>query len=556
MFLKLLASVVGTVLIYTAYRILTLVYQELNSPLRALRGPKSSHFIWGNARELLNDPALHEKWVQMYGRTLKYPFFFGLSRLYTSDSRALNHFLTNHNIYQRPEPNTYLLSLIVGPGVLVTEGDVHRRQRKIMNPAFGPQQIRELTPIFVTKSVELRDIWMSQAASGSAQIDAVSWLNKTTLDIIGLAGFGYRFDSLSAKKPTELAAAFAVTINAVASLSVLDTVRAWIPALRAIPSNFDSLARTSQDAMGRIGREIIWNSKEEMVGSGTLETDRGRDLLSLLVRANMASDVPESQRLSEEEVLAQSANNQKRVSTFLIAGHETTGTTWALFALTQNIPAQTRLRVELLGVDTEAPTMDELNALPYLDCVVREALRVYPPVVSTGRVAMRDDVVPLDRPWTDVNGIVHETLRVAKGQHVIIPIRSMNRDKEIWGANAAEFMCLRISLIIICGCAQREYIGSPERWESDPPLSSNLPGVWSQVLTFLGGPRACIGYRFSVVEMKALLFTLVRVFEFELAVPAADIGRKFSIVQHPIVQRDPGAGPQMPLLVKPYIRLA
>ncbi|KAF7358392.1 hypothetical protein MVEN_00889300 [Mycena venus] len=531
MFLKLLASVVGTILTYTVYQILRLVYRELNSPLRTLRGPKSSHLIWGNGKELLRDPTLHEKWVQMYGRTLKYPFFFGLSRLYTSDSRALNHFLTNHNIYQRPAPNIYLLSLIVGPGVLVTEGDVHKRQRKIMNPAFGPQQIRELTPIFVTKSVELRNIWMSQAASGSTRIDAVSWLNKTTLDIIGLAGFGYRFDSLSAKKPTELATAFAATMNATASLSVLDTVRAWIPALRAIPTNFASLARASQDTMGRIGREIIRNSKDEMAGSGTFEMGRGRDLLSLLVRANTASDVPESQRLSEEEVLAQ-------VSTFLVAGHETTstGTTWALFALTQNIPAQTRLRAELLGVDTETPTMDELNALPYLDCVVREVLRLYPPVVSTGRVAIQNDVVPLDTPWTDANGIVHETLRVTKGQHIIIPIRSMNRDKEIWGADAAEFI--------------------PERWKSDPPLSTNLPGVWGQVLTFLGGPRACIGYRFSIVEMKALLFTLVRAFEFELAVPAAEIGRKVSIVQHPIVQSDPRAGPQMPLLVKPYVRLA
>jgi cytochrome P450 len=55
--------------------------------------------------------------------------------------------------------------------------------------------------------------------------------------------------------------------------------------------------------------------------------------------------------------------------------------------------------------------MEELNALPYLDCVVREALRVHPPVISTGRIAMQDDVVPLATPWTDANGTMHETLR-------------------------------------------------------------------------------------------------------------------------------------------------
>jgi cytochrome P450 len=57
--------------------------------------------------------------------------------------------------------------------------------------------------------------------------------------------------------------------------------------------------------------------------------------------------------------------------------------TWALFALTQNPMAQARLREELLSIPTDRPTMDELNALPYLDCVVRETLRMYAPVPAT-----------------------------------------------------------------------------------------------------------------------------------------------------------------------------
>jgi hypothetical protein len=56
--------------------------------------------------------------------------------------------------------------------------------------------------------------------------------------------------------------------------------------------------------------------------------------------------------------------------------------------------------------------------------------------------------------------------------------------------------------------------------------------------------------------MKALLFTLVRAFEFELAVPASEIGKKSSIVQRPILINDPKAGNQMPLLMKPYVRVA
>jgi cytochrome P450 len=61
-----------------------------------------------------------------------------------------------------------------------------------------------------------------------------------------------------------------------------------------------------------------------------------------------------------------------------------TAATWALFALTQNVAAQKRLRDELLTVSTDNPTMDELNALAYLDCIVRETLRLYAPVPFTG----------------------------------------------------------------------------------------------------------------------------------------------------------------------------
>ena len=104
------------------------------------------------------------------------------------------------------------------------------------------------------------------------------------------------------------------------------------------------------------------------------------------------------------------------------------------------------------------------------------------------------------------------------------------------------------------------------------------------MLTFLGGPRACIGYRFALVEyvhplsfslfpeyipvltiyylflplsvpffyrMKALLFTLIRAFEFELAVPVEDIGKKSTIVQRPVILSDPAGGNRMPLLLKP-----
>ena len=85
------------------------------------------------------------------------------------------------------------------------------------------------------------------------------------------------------------------------------------------------------------------------------------------------------------------------IGTFLIAGHETTSTamSWTLFGLCQNLEAQRRLREELLALQTDDPTMDELKSLHYLDMVIRESLRLYSPVFVSRRVAIKDTVLPM-----------------------------------------------------------------------------------------------------------------------------------------------------------------
>lgn len=98
---------------------------------------------------------------------------------------------------------------------------------------------------------------------------------------------------------------------------------------------------------------------------------------------------------------------------FLAAGHETTssGTTWCLHALAKAPEIQRKLREELLRVPTDMPSVEELSALPYLDAVLRETMRLYAPVESTIREASKDDVIPLSAPYTDTRGVVHETIR-------------------------------------------------------------------------------------------------------------------------------------------------
>lgn len=131
------------------------------------------------------------------------------------------------------------------------------------------------------------------------------------------------------------------------------------------------------------------------------------------------------------------------MATFFSAGQGTTSTatTWVLFALTQALQCQAKLREELLSIGTDTPSMDELNNLRYLDAVVRETLRVHSPVPLSARVAMEDDVIPLETPFVDIDGNTQNVVKITKGDKVLLPIQTVNKSTMIWGEDAAQFRC-------------------------------------------------------------------------------------------------------------------
>jgi len=90
-----------------------------------------------------------------------------------------------------------------------------------------------------------------------------------------------------------------------------------------------------------------------------------------------------------------------------------TAVAWTLFALSCHPTVQTTLRAELRTCLTDMPTMDQLNALPYLEGVVREVLRLYAPVSATQRIAMHDAEIPLQKPFKDNRGIMQSSIRCA-----------------------------------------------------------------------------------------------------------------------------------------------
>ncbi|KAL6300090.1 cytochrome P450 [Sparassis latifolia] len=623
------------IVLYFLYTLLRLLVRQASSPLRYLPGPPAQSFFVGNLRELHDQENnnIILRWEAQYGSTFIYHGFLGGCRLMTTDPVAVAYVM--NRAYEYPKPD-WVRAALAGmasgdDGLLTVDGEVHRKQRKILNPAFSSSHVRLLNPVFWDTAVRLRDIWLdiislqpqsnrlpdvsnssadlptstktstvssnhvtasttsfllpqcsanseatqrthSQSRSprindpvspilpASPTVDVLPWFGRATLDIIGKGGFGYDIDSLStaaqcnAGEPNEneLAHAFSIIFSSATKLSVFAVLHAWFPVLRNFRSN-NSTMKQAHATMRRIGLSLIEERRASITadpvsqlvgGTDDLDDDMplsGQDLLSILIRSNLSS--VSSQRLSLEEILCQ-------ISTFLSAGHETTAAalTWTLYALARASDIQATLRNHLCTVPTllsgdsctppSSALFDAINRLPYLDYVVRESLRLHSPVVSTMRVATSDDVIPLERPLRDRRGHVCTEVRVKRGDLVSIPLQAPNKSKRVWGEDAEVFR--------------------PERWEEMREemkqdtldgRKSIQPGLWGNMLTFGHGPRACIGYRFALSEIKVFLYVLLRDLEFSID-SSIEIEKKVNVVARPCVKSQPDNGNQMPLRIR------
>ncbi|EJU01602.1 cytochrome P450 [Dacryopinax primogenitus] len=508
------------------------LYRNFSTPINQLRGPNSPSWVFGLEQAVVDAEG---GTADEYGCTFKYPSFVDKWELCTLDPKAVSHLLSNNDIYPKPAILRNVLNSV--SGLISAEGETHKRQRRILNPSFSQVQLREVTPVFFEKATELRDIWQAQilAASNPAEgqkLDVYQWLSRATLDTIGVAGFGYDFESLFHDK-NELAFAVRELFRTQMENRWLNMIRLFFPILRLfLPEPDLQVRKRSMQTMRRVGMELIQKKKAEVARSkvGEKETSGtvvgGRDILSALIRANMASDVLPTHRLTDEEVLSQ-------ITTFLLAGHEITGNslTWSLLMFAQHTRIQTKLREELLAVAEGLPSMEDLNSLPYLDLCIRELLCLQGPVRDTVRVATQDDNIPLQYPVIDRHGNTLDAVRFKAGDVILIPILAIDKSERLWGPTALEFR--------------------PERFQSAPEAATAIPGVYSHILTFTGGPRACIRYRFSIIEVKAFLFILLRSFIFELPACDMEIVKKTVMVTRPLIKGEEEKGAQLPLLIRP-----
>ncbi|KAK6215043.1 cytochrome P450 78A3 [Colletotrichum tabaci] len=174
-----------------------------------------------------------------YGPIIRYFFPFGAERLSIAEDEALKH-MTVRNPYNYPKPVRAKLWMvrILGEGVLLAEGHEHVHQRKALAPGFSIQSIRSLTPIFWEKSLLLARCWRKEMRADSVStksFETLDWLNRTTLDIIGKAGFGYDVNSLE-NPDAPLREAYRLCFSFDIVSRILIGLQAFSPVFNHLPS--------------------------------------------------------------------------------------------------------------------------------------------------------------------------------------------------------------------------------------------------------------------------------------------------------------------------------
>ncbi|KAI0754104.1 cytochrome P450 [Daedaleopsis nitida] len=503
----------------------------VRSPLDNIPGPPRASLIKGNMSQITGQG--HWEFIEnvraTYGPIMKFYSYFGVRWLHVYDTKALHSmFIKDQDSYYRGEQSIAVSRLLIGPGLLGTHGHTHKKQRKMLNPVFSVAHMRNLMPLFYSITDRLRAALETRVKDGPQEMDILMWMGRTALELIGQGGLGHSFDPLVEESSDSFAEAvkafvpsFAEVLWArVAAPYVKYMGPAWFRRILVdlIPIPSIQRVKTVNDIVFDHAKRII-AEKKAALKRGDQEllhmVGEGKDIISIMLRANMSAS--EEDRLPDDELLAQ-------MSTFIIAGVDTTSNAMSrmLHLLADNQDVQDKLRKELLEAREQYDGMipyDELSQLPYLDAVCRETLRLHAPINMINRQAMRDTVLPLAEPIRGLDGTVLHEIPVPKGTVFFCNLRLCNTNEALWGEDAQEW--------------------KPERWLKPLPRTveeANIPGIYANLVTFISGSNSCIGFKFSQLEMKVVMSTLISTFKFERS--DKPIYWKFAGIAYPALNRE------------------
>lgn len=382
----------------------------------------------------------------------------GMPFLMMNDAAGIQYVLRDNAANYRKTKAAQVLRPVLGNGIILSEGDTWRQQRREAAPAFAGGNFDEMVATIGVIADAMLARWEHQAAAGQA-VDLRGGFAQFALEVLLQTLFHAERDGIAEQMQPALA-----------MLLRQAEARIWSPfkAPQALILRLPKYARAIAFLRETVAA-LIETRQRQLSGGSFAHRD---DLLSRLV-------------LSYGNTAQEQSDLRDQVMTFLLAGHETTAhaLTWSFYCLARHPGEQKKLQCEADEVLRGAtPRLDDVRQLRHASQALKEALRLYPPAWTLSREAIADDAIPLD------DG---RTVAVPKGTAVMLCEYAVHRRECYWSDPEAFY---------------------PERFSPENSAARH-EFAW---FPFGGGPRLCLGLRFAEIEATIALAMAARRFHFTL----------------------------------------
>jgi len=428
-------------------------------------GPKGEP-LFGASRQYSRDPFdFIETLESAYGDVAHFDMGPMETYMLTDPADIERVLVSEADVFRKPDFQNDALGDLLGDGLLLSEGETWKQQRQLANPAFSMARLGGMADRVTDHAEAMVDDW----AAGD-RIDAESEMARVTLNVI--------LDlMLGVELPAEKIDVIEEQLEPLGQRFEPDPLRFAMPEWVPMPGDqeFETAVSRLEDVL-----DDIVAARRGTVGDAVTD-DGPMDFLSVLIRARDRGEQSDQQLRDE-------------MMTMLLAGHDTTALTmtYTWYLLSQHPEKRQRVYEEVDELDG-APTMDDVQNLEYVEWVIDESMRLYPPVYALFRTAT-EDVELLD-------------YEIPADSMIMLSQWAVHRSPSHW-EDPEQFR--------------------PERWDGTEQAERHRFAYFP----FGGGPRHCIGKNLAKLEAQIILAMVAQEYELSYTGPA-DLSLRPTLTLHP-----------------------